>query len=238
MIAPLILVFSSIAFGLLWVVFRYNVLYVTDSGFDSGGLLYPRALNQLFTGVYVMELCVTGLLCLVRDDRNEATCTIQAILMILATVMTVGFHILLNDAFAPLLQSLSISTGMVEPEEKRKANEHKCSIQKEDGYFQALLQKCRDWKAVPTTDRGSTTILFSNTKSEIDEFVSPKYQNSVLSVREPTIWIPEDCLGISNDEILRVRKSGNTVRISNKRAALDMKGKVTIANILDNESSL
>jgi len=119
-IAPLILVFNSIIFGLFWIVFRYNILYVTDFGHDSGGIFYPTALNQLFTGVYVMELCVTGLFFLVRDDHNRATCIGQAVIMSIATVITVSFQVLLNNAFAPLLRFLPTSTGMAEPKKKIK----------------------------------------------------------------------------------------------------------------------
>lgn len=84
-IAPLVLVFSSITFGLLWVVFRYNLLYVTISRPDTRGLLYPTALTQLFTGIYVMELCMIGLLLLVRDTDNRAACVGQAVVTMIAT---------------------------------------------------------------------------------------------------------------------------------------------------------
>ena len=43
--APLILMFSSVTFGLFWVVFRYNLLYVTVSRPNTRSLLYPTALN-------------------------------------------------------------------------------------------------------------------------------------------------------------------------------------------------
>ncbi len=44
-IAPLILLFSSITFGLLWVVYRYNLLYIIISRPNVRGLLYLIALN-------------------------------------------------------------------------------------------------------------------------------------------------------------------------------------------------
>ena len=67
MIAPLILVFNVITFSLFWFVYRYNTLYVTKFRFDTGGLLFPRAINQLFTGLYIMEFSLVGLFFLVRD---------------------------------------------------------------------------------------------------------------------------------------------------------------------------
>ncbi|KAL2872564.1 putative DUF221 domain protein [Aspergillus lucknowensis] len=108
-IAPLILVFNIITFGLFWFVYRYNTLYVTKFRFDTGGLLFPKAINQLFTGIYVMELSLIGLFFLVRDDKGTVACEGQAIIMIVVMVLTAGFQFLLNEAFGPLIRYLPIT---------------------------------------------------------------------------------------------------------------------------------
>jgi hypothetical protein len=97
-IASLILLLSSITFDLFWMMFRYNLLYVTVSRPNTRDLLYPTALNQLFTDVYVMELCMMSLFFLVRDNHNRAACVGQAVIMIIATAMTLVFQLVLNDA--------------------------------------------------------------------------------------------------------------------------------------------
>lgn len=103
------MVFNIITFGLFWFVYRYNTLYVTKFRFDTGGLLFPRAINQLFTGLYFMEVCLIGLFFLVRDTQGSVACKGQAIVMIVVLVMTIGFQILLNEAFGPLLRYLPIT---------------------------------------------------------------------------------------------------------------------------------
>ncbi|KNG89489.1 hypothetical protein ANOM_002241 [Aspergillus nomiae NRRL 13137] len=108
-ISPLILVFNVITFGLFWFVYRYNTLYVTKFRFDTGGLLFPKAINQLFTGIYFMELCLIGLFFLVRDVQGTVACKGQAICMIVVLVLTVGYQILLNEAFGPLIRYLPIT---------------------------------------------------------------------------------------------------------------------------------
>ncbi|KAL3480713.1 hypothetical protein BJX99DRAFT_220132 [Aspergillus californicus] len=108
-IAPLILVFNVITFGLFWFVYRYNTLYVTKFRFDTGGLLFPRAINQLFTGIYVMELSLIGLFFLVRDAQGKVACEGQAIIMIVVAALTVIFQYLLNEAFGPLIRYLPIT---------------------------------------------------------------------------------------------------------------------------------
>jgi hypothetical protein len=70
-VSPIISIFAIITFTLLWVANRYNMLYVSRFQLDTGGLLYPRAINQTFTGLYVMELCMIGLFFLVRDENDK-----------------------------------------------------------------------------------------------------------------------------------------------------------------------
>ncbi|KAE8383411.1 hypothetical protein BDV26DRAFT_138621 [Aspergillus bertholletiae] len=108
-ISPLILVFNVITFSLFWFVYRYNTLYVTKFRFDTGGLLFPKAINQLFTGVYFMEVSLIGLFFLVRDVQGTVACKGQAICMIVILILTVGYQLLLNDAFGPLIRYLPIT---------------------------------------------------------------------------------------------------------------------------------
>jgi hypothetical protein len=108
-VSPLILLFAIITFTLFWVAYRYNTLYVSRFELDTGGLLFPRAINQTFTGLYVMELCLIGLFLLVRDTDNKVACSVQAIIMIVVAILTGLFQILLNQAFGPLFRYLPIT---------------------------------------------------------------------------------------------------------------------------------
>ena len=113
-ISPLILIFCIFTFGLFWVVYRYNTLYVTNFRLDTGGLLFPKAIKQLFTGVYVMELCLIGLFFLVRDVDSKGNavgtpCKGQAIVMIIVFIGTIMFQWFLNASFGPLIRYLPIT---------------------------------------------------------------------------------------------------------------------------------
>lgn len=102
-ISPLILIFNIITFSLFWTVYRYNLLFVVNFKIDTGGLLFPRALNQLFTGIYVMEVCLVGLFFLVRDANQKAVCAPQGIFMIVVTILTALYHLTMRQAFGPLI---------------------------------------------------------------------------------------------------------------------------------------
>ena len=109
-ISPLILVFNIITFTLFWIVYRYNTLFVTRFTLDTGGLLFPNAINLTFVGMYVMEIVLIGMFFLVVGaDGTTGACTGQAIGMIVILVLTAGYQILLNQAFSPLFRYLPIT---------------------------------------------------------------------------------------------------------------------------------
>ena len=108
-VSPYIIVFAIITFTLLWIANRYNMLYVSRFQLDTGGILYPTAINQTFTGLYVMELCLVGLFLLVQDANGHSACVPQGIIMIVAMGFTALYQVLLNISFAPLLYHLPVT---------------------------------------------------------------------------------------------------------------------------------
>jgi hypothetical protein len=61
-ISSLIMIFNIITFGLLWIAYRYNMLYVNKSLFDHRRSLFSKAVNQLFADrvFHVMELVLAS----------------------------------------------------------------------------------------------------------------------------------------------------------------------------------
>ncbi|WYZ45286.1 hypothetical protein EsH8_VIII_000602 [Colletotrichum jinshuiense] len=108
-VAPLISLFAVLTFGLLWFAQRYSMLYITRFETDTGGVLYPRAINQTFTGLYVMEACLAGLFFIVVDENDVATCTAQGVIMLVVLGLTMIYQISLNTSFSPLFQYLPIT---------------------------------------------------------------------------------------------------------------------------------
>lgn len=141
-ISPLILVFNVITFGLFWFVHRYNTLYVTKFRFDTGGLLFPKGINQLFTGLYVMELCLVGLFFLVRDVDGSVACKGQGICMVVVLVLTALYQYFLNEAFGPLIRYLPITLeddAVRRDEEFHRAQRVRLGLP-EDGFGEADVE--------------------------------------------------------------------------------------------------
>jgi hypothetical protein len=308
-IAPVILIFSVITFSLYWIANRYCMLYIFKATEDTGGLLYPRAINQTFTGVYFMELCLIGLFILVRDDNLNAVGIPQAIIMAVVTALTVLYQVLLNQAFSPLFYHLPITLeddavlrdeAFARAQEARWAQEEESEERDEsrDKYNQhgqddgdiemrklsrsatspdgeqrynrfdprnginsaatwavkgtgaikktfgrsesrphdSLLPrrkrpKNRDLEAQQKIGRalfgGIDDEIEDLTPHERDALVNHAFKHEALRAKRPTVWIPRDDLGISDEEIRRTEEfSAGNIWISNEGTALDSKVRV------------
>jgi hypothetical protein len=90
---------ATIAMALFYFAWRYNVLFVTDANIDTRGLIYPRALKQLFVGLYLAEICMIGLF-------GASVAIGPLVLMVIFLIFTILFHMSLNSALNPLLYNL------------------------------------------------------------------------------------------------------------------------------------
>ena len=61
---------------------------------------------------------------------------------------------------------------------------------------------------------------------ERDALVREAFKHSALRARRPSVWIPRDDLGVSDDEVLRTRDVSKYVWITNEGTALDSKVRV------------
>lgn len=94
-----------ITFGLFWAVIKNNLLYCVRTGdVDGGGLFFPNAINQLFTGLYFMEFCLIGLFFLVTDTNDNIACKAQGIIMAVVLVLTILYQVWLMNHLGPLFK--------------------------------------------------------------------------------------------------------------------------------------
>ncbi|EUC35641.1 hypothetical protein COCCADRAFT_90306 [Bipolaris zeicola 26-R-13] len=93
-IAPLVLGFAAVGIGMIYVAFRYNMMYVHDTQIDTKGGFYARALEQLMVGVYLGELCLLGLFGIgIGGSITSVGPTVLQMVLIIATVI---FHIFMK----------------------------------------------------------------------------------------------------------------------------------------------
>ncbi|KAL5461268.1 hypothetical protein PMIN06_002251 [Paraphaeosphaeria minitans] len=108
-IAPLLMIVLLITFSLFWFTYRYQMIYVSYAKAETNGLIFPKAINQLFTGLYFLEITLIGLFFLQRGPGGDLSCFPQGIIIVVTLVFTVLFQFLLNRAFGPLFNYLPIT---------------------------------------------------------------------------------------------------------------------------------
>jgi hypothetical protein len=297
-IAPLISIFAIITFALLWMAQRYVMLYVNRFEHDTGGVLYPRAINQTFTGIYFMELCMAGLFFLAEDPTGKNVCTAHGVVMIVVLILTALYQVMLNYSFGPLFRYLPITfedeavlrdqafqraqdqrLGLIDGDELQEEEEEEDIKQPEKngengnaiemrrfGSVRRPMNKVGTWakggghqlrkiavvnKASDKNKRASLyrekhrrkdveaqraigEALFGGFHDEIEDLTPEErdaltkhaFQHEALRARRPTVWIPRDDLGISDDEIRRTQAYSDHIWISNEGTALDSKVRV------------
>jgi hypothetical protein len=111
--APLLLPLASLGFFAWWMSTRYQVLFVYRYRVDTGGRMFPEAIKQLFTGVYVLELFLIGFSTTVLTDlevsRERKTLIPLPIIMGTVLFLTIVFHWMIKRDFDPLLEYLPIT---------------------------------------------------------------------------------------------------------------------------------
>ncbi|EXJ87676.1 hypothetical protein A1O1_04600 [Capronia coronata CBS 617.96] len=105
-ISPLILGFATIGFCLLYLMFRYNFLFVLGNKTDMKGEAYAKALKHLLTGVYLGALCLVGLFA-IGCSKSASSAGPLAIMIVFVVAMIVA-QILFDRALAPMEQHLPV----------------------------------------------------------------------------------------------------------------------------------
>ena len=233
-ISPIISAFAILTFGLMWVSQRYAIVNFYQPDHDTGGVLYPRALNQTFTGVYVMELCLIGLFFMAKDENADAVCSAHAVIMVIVLVATVLFQTFLNWRFAPLFRFLPIELGSCDGT---------VVLPKQQMYSVPQLQHGPLGETTGMDEGGSdernlhanmTDLMITEFPTALEEIpeedreslVNNAFKHHALTVDKPTIWIPRDEFGVSDDEIYQCKQVSDSLSMSTQDVYLDDHGRV------------
>lgn len=249
----MVLGFATIGLYLIYLAYRYNLLFVFNANIDTKGLVYPRALQQTTTGVYLGIFCLIGLFAI-------ATAIGPLILMIVYVIFLILFHISLNSAIDPLLMYLPKSLQV----------EEESLLALEDGGYtngdNTNGDTMQDNKgALATDEKAGANTQSAATNGDalppaphkkpnfITKFLHPgtytdyrtlrrlvprgfaeiaydpvverdAYYDPAISSATPILWIPRDEMGISRQEC---HHSSKVIPMTDEAASFDDKGKMT-----------
>ncbi|RFU29185.1 hypothetical protein B7463_g7156, partial [Scytalidium lignicola] len=231
-IAPLVLGFSTIGMGLFYLSYKYNVLYVTDSNIDTKGLIYPRALQHLFVGVYLAEICMIGLFAV-------GIAIGPLILMIAFLVFTVLYHFSLNAALDPLLntlpKTLMAEEDILQAESDLAAKSNTSTTQEKDAFGKSS-QKDAPLPSVEKKPNFITkffkphiyatyfhlrtlvpSMLIDPDHLYTEDVARDAYFPPSVSSPAPLLWIPRDDAGVSKQEM---SITGRVIPITDEGASI------------------
>lgn len=121
-IAPLVLGFATVGLGLLYLAFRYNVLYSVDAlQINQQGAGFALALQQLFTGIYLAEFCLIGLFAI--NTSGDAAGSGPLVLIVIFTLASIVYHILLSKTIDALRRSMGQESRLRQDEQGRHDKE-------------------------------------------------------------------------------------------------------------------
>ncbi|KAI5919887.1 hypothetical protein F4810DRAFT_685419 [Camillea tinctor] len=232
-IAPLMLGFATIGLSFFYLAWRYNIFFVTDTAIDTRGLIYPRALKQLFAGIYIAELCMIGLF-------GASTAIGPLVLMVIFLIFTILFHMTINSAIDPLLYNLPRTLGVEEEalraesaevkngdgdaltDSKKGSSPSTTADGKKAGFFSKFF---KPWQYC---DYETMRQLVPHDKFDVkdmytDEIESNAYYPPSVVSGTPLLWIPEDPMGISKQEI---RDTGKVIPITDEGCTLNDQNKL------------
>ncbi|OJJ45294.1 hypothetical protein ASPZODRAFT_17512 [Penicilliopsis zonata CBS 506.65] len=214
-IAPLILGFAFVGLYLVYQAYRYNFFFVYDINIDTKGLVYPRALQHLLTGLYLADICMIGLFAI---KGAIGPLIIMALFLILTTLA----HISLNEALAPL-NSFLPRTLDAEEELIQAKEEAQLLAQPPRSRWSSVFKwfhpdLYRDYAALRRkVNRHNVEIRYS------EEELRNAYFEPCINSPTPKLWIPRDKWGFSAQEIM---ETDPTIPITDDGAHLDEKNKI------------
>ena len=202
-----------------------------DVGADAKGLFYPRALQHLFIGLYVAEICLLGLF---ATQLKHPGAIGPFIMMVIAVIFTALYNLSLNSAISPLLQYHPKDLQLLEYEEDSRPLLHNGQSPEYDsgpaasaGAKTGATDIEKDGRLLsPQASNGAKSTKKPNM---FTKFLRPhvhadhKYMRNILPIiqteapntfpesfaylhpsvksRGVSLWVPHDPLGISRQEI-------------------------------------
>ena len=235
-ISPIINGLACATFFLFYLLYKYLFLWVYQQGTDTGGLFFPKALQHLFVGLYVEQVCVAALFFLSQDQNKHPNAVPEAALMIVLIIFTVWhcpisfedkfyhrdcqafFHVILNNSYDPLEKALPLTLAdkMYNPE----AASQQAGPSSEAGAAPSDKASSDEHNVLPL---GSREQLAASDPEERDlGFAHP-----AISEPQRTIWLPHDALGLAEDEKRACQEVSVDASVG-PNASMDEKGKVDV----------
>jgi len=237
LISPIINGFACFTFFLFYQVWKYLFTWQLDQApaSETGGLFFPKAIQHIFIGMYVQQLCLTALFFLAQDENKRASAIPMGALMVVLIFLTICFHLLIANSYGPLKSALPLSLA-----DKTYDANHPIQSEEDLGpepSMKPLPDRPASQDAANVENGGVKPIPIeakpkdeeAEEDEELHDFTieGPRDFDHPASVEtQRIIWVPGDELGLGKAEVEDMKQRG--IQASWEKAEMDEKGKVKI----------
>ncbi|KAH8116005.1 DUF221-domain-containing protein [Phellopilus nigrolimitatus] len=246
-ISPIINGLAFFTFLLFYLLYKYLFLYQFDqpAAGDTGGLFFPKAIQHVFVGMYIQQICLAALFFLARDENSKAGALPEGILMIILIVATAIFHMVINNSYDPILQYLPLSladkahgialrtedapaagrSSGASASPRTRADSAHSSYSQRKPVASSSAKVSLEGEGDVDLEKSERTGLVDTAEDANGEGPEDFYHPASVESLRP-VWIPQDALGLA-----RTEEEDNAVRgieASSAHAFMDEKGHVDV----------
>ncbi|KAG2156714.1 uncharacterized protein EDB93DRAFT_863086 [Suillus bovinus] len=236
LISPVINGLACFTFFLFYLLYKYLFLYqyTQPPSADTGGLFFPKAIQHMFVGMYVQQICLCALFFLATAPDGKRGALPEGVLMIVLILLTVGYHAIINSSFGPLTRALPISHA-------HKTFRHPApslDVRDVDGGSGSNNKETTeegpspaDKPRVSSSESGAEhaprgdydDVFFARGPDGAEDY---GFAQPAASLPQRIVWIPDDSLSLGLEEVQTNRESG--VKATTQNAKMDEHGKVEV----------
>ncbi|KAF9477955.1 DUF221-domain-containing protein [Pholiota conissans] len=221
-ISPIINGLACATFFMFYQLYKYLFLYAYQqpTTTDTGGMFYPKAIQHIFVGMYVQQVCLCALFFLAQNENGKPSAIPEGALMVVLIVITAGFQMIINNSYGPLLSALPLSL---------QDRTYTAPV------IKALPATPVDQEQVQEPSRSSEGEAEGDdelkTKDAADKEAesleeSYGFAHPAASRSQRAVWIPRDALGLAEEQERECREKG--VIVGDVHATMDLAGKVHV----------
>ncbi|QRW10341.1 tranport-associated late exocytosis protein [Ceratobasidium sp. AG-Ba] len=190
-ISPIINGLICVSFFLFYQVWKYLFLWQfgqPEAG-DTGGLFFPKAMQHIFVGLYLQQICMAALFFLARNENNNASAIPQGALMVVLIFITLGYNLIIRGSYAPLIHPLPLtlahkSYGM--PKEIHSQNDDEVRDES-DLNERDFGRKSSDAASGKRPLNGSKEPLTVEQQAKFDKLERERADNEVAAKNKPKV---------------------------------------------------
>lgn len=183
-IIPLVNLFVAVYFGLFYLIYRYQFLYVyCDKNWLTGGLSFPKSIKQWMVGIYISQVYM--LLMMVSKLQPHPEPILRVVVSAILLVATVLVHLYVDERYMPVIRYLSL----------RMAND----IEKKSREDLIGLPRGRNWlylmygSLVPHWMLDAVVRMFPGLLYSKQTYVEDAIEDTIVDFRNPVLDSPHRC---------------------------------------------